>query len=130
MQECHEGLSKSRMSIRQLVLRFRGDGSEDSLLRCLLVVLVRRILENVLDRFRLLRIGEIFDHDLLDQIVDEGVEGRMAVVVVVDIVFARSECVDVAATDGVRHVKFEQFGDQWLEFRFQKFFANLWAHQI
>ena len=107
------------------MLRFRGDGSEDSLLRCPLVVLVRRIPENALDRFRLPRVGEEFDHDLLDHIVDEGVEGGLVVVVVVDVLFTRSECVDVAATDGVRHIKIEQFGDEWLEFRFQKFFTVL-----
>ena len=111
------------MSIRQLVLGFRGDGSEDSLLRCPLVVLVRRISENVFDRSRLPRVGEVFDHDLLDQIVDEGVEGSLVVVVVADVLFAHSECVSVAATDGVRRIKFEQFGDKWLEFCFQKFFT-------
>ena len=106
-----------------MLLCFGGDGSEDSLLRGPLVVLVRSIPENVLDRSRLPRVGEVFDHDLLDQIVDEGVEGSLVVVVVVDVLFARSECVSVAATDGVRRVKFEQFGDKWLEFRFQKFFT-------
>ena len=111
------------MSIRQLVLSFRGDGSEDSLLRGPLVVLVRSIPENVLDRSRLPRVGEVFDHKLLDQIVDEGVEGGL-VVVVVDVMFARSECVGVAATDGVRRIKFKQFGDKRLEC-FQKLFAIL-----
>ena len=54
-----------------------------------------------------------------------GVEGSLVVVVVVDVMFARSECVSVAATDGVRRIEFEQFGDKWLEFRFQKFFTIL-----
>ena len=130
MQECHEGLSKSRMSIRQLVLCFSGNGSEDSLLRCPLVVLVRRIPENVLDRSRLPRVGEVFDHDLLDQIVDEGVEGSLVVVVVADVLFAHKVLLPLMACVVSNSSNLETSGWNFAFRSSLRSFRNLWAHQI